>query len=215
MVHRPRRQGSSTDPASADMGSVRIVGGTFRGRRLEYSGDLRTRPMKDRVRESLFNLLPDDLGGLAAFDLFAGTGVLALEAISRGAEQAICIEQHMPTAELIRRNARLLEIEDRVLVAPANTFLWIRRLAEGRLAAAELAPLKGPWLVFCSPPYAFYVERADEMQRMLARLVEAAPSGSRFVLEADDPAHIIASPLLEPWDIRTYPPAVLAFSKKP
>ena len=63
---------------------VRIIGGKFRGRKLEYSGDPRTRPMKDRVREALFNLLGHGVEGKVAIDLFAGTGALALEALSRG-----------------------------------------------------------------------------------------------------------------------------------
>src|SRR5208282_4422218 len=91
---------------------VRIIGGKFRGRKLEYSGDLRTRPMKDRVRESLFNLLSTAVKGKVAIDLFAGTGALALEALSRGASRAVLIERHRPTAETIRRNATTLGVHD-------------------------------------------------------------------------------------------------------
>ncbi len=216
MTDHSRRRTDHTETPATDAGSVRIVGGIFRGRRLQYSGDQRTRPMKDRVRESVFNLLADDLSGLLAFDLFAGTGVLALEAISRGADRAFCIEQHIPTAQLIERNAKLLGVEDRVSVAAANTFLWIRRLAEGRLTPAEQARLAADrWLVFCSPPYAFYVDRADEMQELVERVIMAAPAGSHFVVESDDPAHIIARPDLEPWDIRRYPPAIIGITQKP
>ncbi len=82
---------------------VRIIGGKFRGRKLEYSGDLRTRPMKDRVREALFNLLGHAVEGKVAIDLFAGTGALALEALSRGASRAVLVEQHRPTAQTIRQ----------------------------------------------------------------------------------------------------------------
>ena len=78
---------------------MRIIGGKFRGRKLEYSGDLRTRPMKDRVREALFNLLGNAVEGKIAIDLFAGTGALGLEALSRGASRAVFIERHRPTAQ--------------------------------------------------------------------------------------------------------------------
>jgi len=89
---------------------VRIIGGSFRGRKLEYSGDLRTRPMKDRVREALFNLLSNAVKGKVAIDLFAGTGALALEALSRGASRAVFIERHRPTAQAILRNSATLGV---------------------------------------------------------------------------------------------------------
>ena len=89
----------------------RIVGGTMRGRKLLYSGDLRTRPMKERVREAVFNLVGPAVKGKQAVDLFAGTGALGLEAISRGAARAIFIERHYPTLQLIRRNVQSLGVE--------------------------------------------------------------------------------------------------------
>ena len=111
-----------------------IIGGKFRGRKLEYSGDLRTRPMKDRVREALFNLLGHGCEGKVAIDLFAGTGALALEALSRGATRAVFIEQHRPTAQTIQRNAATLGVEANVEITSANTFFgpnafptWARR----------------------------------------------------------------------------------------
>src|SRR6478736_322408 len=85
------------DPAEPVVG-LRIVGGTLRGRKLQYSGDVRTRPMKDRVREAVFNLLGPQVAGSHAIDLFAGTGALGIEAISRGATKATFIERHLPTA---------------------------------------------------------------------------------------------------------------------
>ena len=74
---------------------MRIVGGHFRGRKLSYTGDPRVRPMKDRVREALFNLLGPDVKGTFAIDLFGGTGALALEAISRGSSAALIIERRV------------------------------------------------------------------------------------------------------------------------
>src|SRR5919199_1250279 len=84
--------------ASADaVVGLRIIGGTLRGRKIKYSGDVRTRPMKDRVREAVFNLLGPQVSGSHAIDLFAGTGALGFEAISRGALRATFIERHYPT----------------------------------------------------------------------------------------------------------------------
>ena len=145
---------------------VRIIGGKFRGRKLEYSGDLRTRPMKDRVREALFNLLGHGVEGKVAIDLFAGTGALALEALSRGATRAVFIEQHRPTAQTIQRNAATLGVEAIVDITSANTFLWAKRLP-------DLGTV--PWVVFCSPPYEFYVGRKDDMLQLLNHLIQRPP----------------------------------------
>lgn len=200
----------SNDPAAptAGPGSVRIIGGTLRGRKIDYGGDRRTRPMKDRLREAVFNLLGDVTGTLA-IDLFAGTGVLGFEALSRGASRAVFLEQHFPTADLIRRNAAALGVSAESEVTAADTLLWVRR-------SASLPEGDGrPWLVFCSPPYELYVSRRDEMLALIERLWTAAPAASQFVVEADerfDFAH-----LCEPaaWRLRSYPPAQVGFAVKP
>src|SRR5687767_11185885 len=107
------KQGKRKTPHSAVAGSLeeertprlRIIGGRFRGRLLAYSGDERTRPMKDRVREAVFNLVGPDVKEKLAIDLFAGTGALGLEALSRGAAEAVLLERHFPTAAVIGQNA--------------------------------------------------------------------------------------------------------------
>ena len=83
--------------------------------------------MKDRVREAVFNLLGKAVRGKHAIDLFAGTGALGLEALSRGATGATFIEQHHPTAKAIRQSAADLGVEATTEIVVANTFLWFRR----------------------------------------------------------------------------------------
>ena len=185
---------------------VRIIGGRYRGRKLEYSGDLRTRPMKDRVREALFNLLSTAVEGKVAIDLFAGTGALALEALSRGAARAIFIERHRPTAETIRRNASSLGVQEFVDVTSSDTFLWAKRIPD--LGAA-------PWIVFCSPPYDFYVSRKDDMLQLLTHLIEICPQNSLFAVEFDNRFDSHELPEVDQWDIRPYPPAILGIWEKP
>lgn len=192
------RRGPPTTAASPV--GVRIIGGKFRGRKLEYSGDLRTRPMKDRVREALFNLLGNAVEGKVAIDLFAGTGALALEALSRGASRAVFIERHRPTAQAICRNSTMLGVEAIVEVTSADTFLWARRLPDLGVA---------PWLVFCSPPYEFYVARKDDMLQLLTRLIEMSPPHSLFAVESDERFDFRELPEADQWDIRPYPPAIL------
>ncbi|MCE9525069.1 MAG: RsmD family RNA methyltransferase [Planctomycetales bacterium] len=129
MKHPPKNrpakasQRQSRD-ADEEIAGVRIIGGTLGGRHLEYSGDIRTRPMKDRVRESVFNLVGPAIAGTQALDLFAGTGALGLEAVSRGATSAILIERHYPTSQLIKQNAQALGIEDKCEVVFGDAFFW-------------------------------------------------------------------------------------------
>ncbi|MDB4778044.1 RsmD family RNA methyltransferase [bacterium] len=82
--HGKQLKNWKSNTPEAKPGKLRIVGGRFRGRQIEYHGDPRTRPMKDNVREALFNLVGGWVPGKAVIDLFAGTGAVGLEAISRG-----------------------------------------------------------------------------------------------------------------------------------
>ena len=208
-VHRRKHKKSATAGGGAgtagEMVPLRIIGGLLGGRKLAYSGLDRTRPMKDRVREAVFNLVGPAVKGTHAIDLFAGTGALGLEAISRGAARATFIEQHFPSARLIEQNAAALGVADRCEVVPGDAFAWVQR-------REELSP--GPWVVFCSPPYVFYVERAEAMIAMLGDLAARAPQGSILVTEAD--SRFDFSTLIEPdrWNIRSYPPAVIGILRK-
>jgi len=184
-----------------EAGDLRIVGGTLRGRKLLYSGDERTRPMKERVREAVFNLIGPRVVAAHAIDLFAGTGALGLEALSRGAETATLVEQHFPTADIIRRNVDMLGMADRAEVYPGNAFIWSQR---------QLSRVDRPWLVFCSPPYVFYTEREADMLALLNRLFESAPPASTFVVEADERFDMSHLPDPGDWQIRAYPPAIVA-----
>ncbi|MGI9429890.1 MAG: RsmD family RNA methyltransferase, partial [Bythopirellula sp.] len=135
---------------------LRIIGGRLRGSKLLYHGDPVTRPMKERVRESIFNLISTEVLGKHAIDLFAGTGALGLEAISRGATRATFIEKHIPTARVVEQNIATLGLEEQTELFTTSAFLWSKR----DLPTAEFGI---PWLVFCSPPYAFFVDRPDDM----------------------------------------------------
>jgi 16S rRNA (guanine966-N2)-methyltransferase len=200
--HRPPQAGRGDAPQAAEL---RIIGGVHARRKLHYVGDPRTRPMKDRVREAVFNLVGPAVKGTHAIDLFAGTGALGLEAISRGAARATFFERHFPTADCIRGNISALRVEEACQVVAADTFLAFRR--ERDLGAA-------PWLVFCSPPYDFYVDRLDEMLALLRTLVGRAPPGSILVVEADARFDCDSLPGELRWDVREYPPARIAVGRR-
>lgn len=179
---------------------LRIIGGTLRHRKLQYSGDLRTRPMKDRVREAVFNLLGPGIKGMQAIDLFAGTGALGLEAISRGAERATMIERHLPTAKLIEQNAAALGISDKIKVVFGDAFGWTAEFCD---------KMTSPVAVFCSPPFEFYVERQEQMLMLISRWLEFAPPDSQIVVEADERFDFATLPQRDRWDVREYFPAVV------
>ncbi|GAB3999889.1 hypothetical protein GCM10029992_30000 [Glycomyces albus] len=98
---------------------TRIIAGSLKGRRLATPSGDRTRPTADRVREALFNALAPggDLTGYRFADLYAGSGAVGLEAISRGAEHALFVESHIQTAKLLRRNVAELGVEDAEVIS--------------------------------------------------------------------------------------------------
>jgi 16S rRNA (guanine966-N2)-methyltransferase len=197
---------ASKRPEPGEPTELRIIGGELRGRKLAYSGESRTRPMKDRLREALFNLIGPSLKGQHAIDVFAGTGALGLEAVSRGAARATMIEQHFPTAAVVRQNVERLGIADRCEVVSADALIWVERLTLGDSPS---------WLVFCCPPYAFYVDRQQQMLRLVNTLIERAPAGSTLVVEADERFDMGLLPDANNWDTRRYPPSTLALYRKP
>jgi 16S rRNA (guanine(966)-N(2))-methyltransferase RsmD len=120
---------------------TRIVAGSARGRRLEVPPGQGTRPTGEKVRAAIFNLLGQFFEGGAVLDLYAGTGALALEAVSRGCERAVCVEADRRAAEVLRRNVEALGFAGRVEV----------RAGRAADVVARLAP--GFTLAFVDPPY--------------------------------------------------------------
>jgi 16S rRNA (guanine(966)-N(2))-methyltransferase RsmD len=206
-TRKPENRGTAPRaPARERANAPRIIGGMLGGRRLLYGGpDGRTRPMKDRVREAVFNLLGPDVAGTHAIDLFAGTGAMGFEAISRGAARATLIEQHFPTAAVIRQNAAELGVVDRVEVLAANAFVW---------AQQPTVDDSLPWLVFCCPPYVFYQDRREQMLWLAQSLIERSPAGSTFVAECDKRFDVASLPDGADWSVREYLPAVIAIYRK-
>src|SRR6188508_1826397 len=94
---------------TANRNRVRIIGGKWRSRVLRFPPAAQLRPTPDRVRETLFNWLGQRLDGLACVDLFAGSGALGFEALSRGASRAVMVESDRAVAQALRENAKALE----------------------------------------------------------------------------------------------------------
>lgn len=118
---------------------MRVIGGEFRSRRLKSIPGLATRPTPDRLRETLFDILGSRIEGAVFLDAYAGTGAVGIEAISRGAAQAIFIERSKAAESVLRENLASLGIEDRTLVALG--------------VAVSLIPRHKAGIVFLDPPY--------------------------------------------------------------
>ncbi len=198
---RPPRPASDREEASS---APRIIGGSLRGRRLEFVPDPRTRPMKDRVRETLFDLVGARVAAATAIDLFAGSGAIGFEALSRGASRTIFVERHFPTADLLKRSGRSLGVVDSIEVKTGDVLLWAKRMPE--------LPKDRPWVVFISPPWEFFSTRCGELMALVAAMQREAPPGSTFVVEADTSFDADQLPQPGHWDHRPIPPAVLHIS---
>ena len=170
----------------------------MRGRGVTYHGGEFTRPMKDSVRENLFNILGKMPKGAIAFDLFAGTAALAFEAISRGATSAVAVEQSRHAVRYIRRSAEHLGVENRLRVLVGDTF---------RLAGRLLQPPTDdtPWLVFLCPPYRMWEDEEDlaQLNAIIRTCLEHAPPGSVVVVETEKKFDVAKLPAGD-WDFREY-----------
>jgi 16S rRNA (guanine966-N2)-methyltransferase len=150
---------------------MRVVAGEFRGRRLRMPKGARTRPTADRVREALFSML-GDVSGARVLDLYAGSGALGLEALSRGADSAVFVERDARAAATVRANIDAVGANGELRRQDALGFL-------GSYAGTGGPPFD---LVFCDPPY-------DCGSRIAGQLAERLPAvlseGARIVTESD------------------------------
>ena len=151
---------------------MRVIAGKYRSRTLRSLKGQALRPTSDRLRETLFNVFGPTVNGSTFVDLYAGTGAVGIEAISRGARHVIFVEQHAPAAALIRRNLESLGIGADGEVLCMNVLRAIERLEAGKVHAQ---------FVFLDPPYA----ADNEYESTLAALGESpliAPDG-RVIVE--------------------------------
>jgi 16S rRNA (guanine966-N2)-methyltransferase len=150
--------------------AMRVIAGAHRGRTLQAPRGRTTRPTSDRVRESLFSIL-GDVGGLSVLDLFAGSGALAIEALSRGAAGATLVDRSGAAIEVIRRNLDTLGIDAEVVRADA--VVWCE---QAKRSARQYD------LVFLDPPY-----RHGSLLggRLTAALDGVLAPGARVVTESD------------------------------
>jgi 16S rRNA (guanine966-N2)-methyltransferase len=150
---------------------VRVVGGRLGGRRLRAVPGRDTRPTSDRVKEALFGVLGDRVEGARVLDLFAGTGALAIEALSRGAASAVLVEQATPAVTVIRANLDALGLAGVATVRRTRAETYLRTQRDGPFD-----------LVLLDPPYAAPVGLVAGLLGRLART--ALAPGAVVVVEA-------------------------------
>lgn len=138
---------------------MRIIGGSARGRRMAAPKGSAIRPTADRVREALFNILPRELEGFRVLDLFAGSGSLSLEALSRGAECALLVDESAAAAKLIRRNVDALGFTERARI-------WTHPVGKALSRLADEGAVYDT--IFLDPPY-----DGGWVGRTLARIARA------------------------------------------
>jgi 16S rRNA (guanine966-N2)-methyltransferase len=186
---------------------MRIIAGQRRGHRIEGpKATACTRPTSDLVREALFNIVGDLVVGRPVVDLFAGTGALGLEALSRGAARALFIEKNRENVALIHRNIATLRYQDRCQVRLTDAYRWVR----------GLKPMEGPPMaVFLDPPYRDDLERRHQVLELLTLLVEKLPPGSLIALEASRGLDPSLLPDPDSWDVRRYGNTRLAIRISP
>ncbi|MFQ5921943.1 MAG: 16S rRNA (guanine(966)-N(2))-methyltransferase RsmD [Anaerolineales bacterium] len=119
---------------------LRVIAGSAKGHRLRMVPGNLTRPIRDQVKEALFNILGPALHDSDFLDLFAGTGSVGIEALSRGAAHATFVEKHPAAVQTIRDNLELTEVMDRAQLVQADVFEWINRQSGGSHDFAYVAP---------------------------------------------------------------------------
>lgn len=124
---------------------MRVIAGTFKSRRLRTLRGMALRPTSDRLRETLFDVLGDAIEDCLWVDLFAGTGAVGIEAISRGARRAVFIETDLSAVQLIHQNLKSLGISGEAEVFSMDAIRGLERLASGRATVD---------FIFLDPPYA-------------------------------------------------------------
>ena|SRR5579864_8414023 len=134
---------------------MRVIGGEFRSRPLKSLPGLDVRPTPDRLREALFNVLAPRIAGVVFADLYAGTGAVGIEALSRGALRSIFVEQDRAAVSVLLQNLKSLELEARAIVK------------QGR-ATALLGKIDAD-IVFLDPPYALQGEYVTALTKLGAR----------------------------------------------
>jgi len=161
---------------------MRVITGSARGRRLKELEGMETRPTTDRVKEGLFNVLQFDIEGRKVLDLFAGTGQLGIECLSRGAASAVFVDRRPDAVSLAKENLKLCNLTDRARVVAGDSMEFLK-------AAREKYDL-----IFLDPPYA-----ADLLEQALTAIASFDICREHGIIVAESAADKVLPELPAPY----------------
>ncbi len=173
---------------------LRIVAGSLKGRKVSYTLHPALRPTPQMVREALFSILGDAVPGQPFFDVFAGTGVVGLEALSRGAASVTFVERDFRLIADLERHIAAFGVGEAARIARSDVYRWIERFR----------PPAEPVVVFLSPPFADFGRRLDDLLGLVGELQGKVHSGSVIVLQSERGVPLDELPERTHWDRRTY-----------
>src|SRR5262245_29988426 len=173
---------------------IRIVAGSLRGRKLTCNVSPQLRPTPQMVREALFSVLGNAVPDRPFLDVFAGTGVVGMEAISRGAKNATFVERDFQLMSDLEKHLRLFGIQDEARVVRADVYRW----AERWQSPSE------PVTIFISPPFADFKQRTDGLLELVRHLQEKVAPDSVIVLQGEHEAPLEGLPRFHEWEDRRY-----------
>lgn len=190
-------------PTKVKATTLRIIGGDMGGRKLKYNGDLATRPMRDAVREALFNIVGTRIKDATIFDPFSGTGILVAESLSRGASAAYAMEFNRRTFKQIEDNLGSLDLMSRTTLVMGDAFRGLGALMQ-EAAGSD-------WIFFLCPPYEMYESRLEDLNKMMRM---AASIGKQGLMVSESENHFDTAGLIEAdWRVKKYGIAQLAFAE--
>lgn len=167
---------------------MRVITGSARGRRLGELEGMETRPTTDRVKEGMFNILQFDIEGRRVLDLFAGTGQLGIECLSRGAASAVFVDRRADAVKLIKENLKATDLQDRARVVAGDSMEYLRTLGE-RFD-----------IILLDPPYA-----SGLLESAIAHIARFDILESHGIIVAEHPAERTLPPLEPPYRLhKTY-----------
>ena len=191
----------------AEKSDLRIVAGSLKGRKVTVLVHPGMRPTPQMVREALFSILGNAVPGRVFYDIFAGSGVVGLEAISRGASRSNLIERDAKQASDIFKYITQFKVADKASVLRADVYRWAERW---------VPPVgSGPVNLFLSPPFAdLQPEKIGEFMKLVLGLLDKAPDESVLTIQAEDGFPVEQLVDLPAWDVRQYGRNMLLFRVK-
>jgi 16S rRNA (guanine(966)-N(2))-methyltransferase RsmD len=173
---------------------LRIVAGALKGRKFSYTLHPALRPTPQMVREALFSILGDAVPGRPFFDVFAGTGVVGLEALSRGAASVTFVERDFRLIGELERHIAAFGVGESARVARADVYRWVERWR----------PPGEPVVVFLSPPFPDFERRLDDLLSVVGEIQHKVEPCSVVVLQSERGVSLDELPDRPAWDRRTY-----------